>query len=121
MSPPRRRGDLVRAYVITGGRARPERSAPVLDLVTIVAAAPGRSTTGLTPEQRAAVHLLRGRHLAVVEVASRLAQPLTVTRVLLCDLLATGHLVTMLPPAPLPEPLTEVQVLERVLHGLQAL
>lgn len=121
MSPPRRRMDLVRAYVITGGRARPTRNTHVLDVVTMITATPGRTTAGLTPEQRATVELVRGGYLSVVEVASHLAQPLTVTRVLLSDLLDTGHLVTRLPQAPPPEPLTEVQVLERVLQGLHAL
>lgn len=121
MSPPRRRGDLVRAYVITGGRARPTRNTHVLDMVTMVTATPGRTTTGLAPEQRTAVEMVRGGYLSVVEIASHLAQPLTVTRVLLGDLLDTGHLVTRLPQAPAPARLSEVEVLERVLQGLHAL
>lgn len=121
MSPPRRRGDLVRAYVITGGRARPTRNTHVLDVVTMVTATPDRTTAGLAPEQRAAVELVRGGYLSVVEVASHLGQPLTVTRVLLSDLLDTGHLVTRLPQAQPPEVLSDIDILGRVLHGLQAL
>ncbi|EST38414.1 hypothetical protein N566_07585 [Streptomycetaceae bacterium MP113-05] len=121
MSRPRRRADLVRAYVITGGRARPTRHTHVLDVVTMVTATPDRTTAGLAPEQRAAVEMVRGGFLSVVELASHLGQPLTVTRVLLSDLLDTGHLATRLPEARPPEHLTEVQVLERVLQGLHAL
>lgn len=121
MSRPRRRGDLVRAYVVTGGRARPTRNTHVLDVVTLITATPDRSPAGLPPEQRAAVHLVRGGCLSVVEIASHLRQPLTVTRVLLSDLLDSGHLVTRLPDARPPEQLDEVQVLERVLQGLHAL
>jgi hypothetical protein len=121
VSRPRRRADLVRAYVITGGRARPTRNTHVLDVVTMVTATPDRSTAGLTPEQRAAVDMVRGGYLSVVEMASHLGQPLTVTRVLLSDLLDTGHLVTRLPAARPAEPLDEVQILERVLQCLHAL
>ncbi|MDT0381579.1 DUF742 domain-containing protein [Streptomyces sp. DSM 42041] len=121
MSRPRRRADLVRAYVITGGRARPTRNTHVLDVVTLVTATPDRTTAGLAPEQRAAVDMVRGGFLSVVELASHLGQPLTVTRVLLSDLLDTGHLVTRLPEARTPEHLSEVQILERVLAGLHAL
>ena len=121
MNRPRRRADLVRAYVVTGGRARPTRNTHVLDVVTMLTATPGRPTAGLTPEQRSAVRLVRGGYLSLVEVASHLRQPLTVTRVLVSDLLDSGHLVTRHPDTPPPEHLSEVQVLERVLRALHAL
>lgn len=122
MSPPRRREDLVRSYVITGGRARPTRNTHALDVITMVTATQDRPLTALGPEQLALVDLCRGGYLSVIEVASHLRLPLTVTRVLLGDLLDSGHLVTRLRPAePGSAQLTDVHILERVLHGLQAL
>lgn len=126
---PRRRRDLVRSFVLTGGRARPSRNTHVLDVITMVTSVPDRSVAGLLPEQLAVVELCRGGYLSVVEVAGRLGQPLTITRVLLGDLLDTGHIVTRVPP-PASVSTTEsgagdraatAHMLEKLLHGLQAL
>ncbi|MDB1086585.1 DUF742 domain-containing protein [Streptomyces sp. ACA25] len=122
MTPQRRRGDLVRSFVITGGRSRPSRNTHVLDVITMVTATQDKPVTGLGPEQRAMVDLCRGGYLSVVEVAGHLRQPLTVTRVLLGDLLDTGHLVIRArESAPGTAELTDADILGRLLHGLQAL
>jgi Protein of unknown function (DUF742) len=121
---PRRRRDLVRPFVLTGGRARPSRNTHVLDVVTMVTAVPDRPLTGLPPEQLAMVDICRGGYLSVVEVASHLGQPLTVTRVLLGDLLDTGHLVTranQTTSTASPSGSAALDTLERLLHGLQTL
>ncbi|GAB3113445.1 DUF742 domain-containing protein [Streptomyces calidiresistens] len=122
---PRRRQDLVRPFVLTGGRARPTRNTHVLDVVTMVTATGDRPLYGLQPEQLAMIEACRDGYLAVIEVAGHTGLPLTLTRVLLADLLDTGHLVTRVaePPAATnraAEP-TDVDILERLLHGLKAL
>lgn len=125
---PRRRRDLVRSFVLTGGRARPTRNTHVLDVITMVTSVPDRSVAGLLPEQLAVVELCRGGYLSVIEVAGHLGQPLTVTRVLLGDLLDTGHIVTRVPVAAAPtadsaagDRAATAHILEKLLHGLQAL
>lgn len=115
----------MRSFVLTGGRARPTRNTHVLDVITMVTSVPDRSVAGLLPEQLAVVELCRGGYLSVIEVAGHLGQPLTVTRVLLGDLLDTGHIVTRVPaptvPAAAGQRAATAHILEKLLHGLQAL
>lgn len=126
----------MRSFVLTGGRARPTRNTHVLDVITMVTAVPDRSIAGLLPEQLAMIELCRGGYLSVIEVAGHLGQPLTVTRVLLGDLLDSGHIVTRLPVPAAADPVsadpasaeatessrdTTAHILEKLLHGLQAL
>lgn len=117
MTPPRRREQgLVRAYVVTDGRAHPTRN--TLDIVSLVNAVTSRPLTGLTPERRAVMELCRGGALSVAEVAGYLELPITVTKVLISDLIDSGHIIARaaIPQAQLPD----VQLLQEVLNGLRA-
>jgi hypothetical protein len=106
---------LVRPHVITGGRAHPSRN--TFDLVTLVTAA-RIHMTGLSPEQRRVMLLCRGGSLSVAEVAGHLALPVSVTKVLLADLVDSGHITAH---APLPSPdVPSVQIMQEVLDGLHA-
>ena len=111
---PGKRG-LVRPYVITDGRAHPTRN--TFDLVTLVAAS-GGELGGLSPEKRRVMDLCRGGALSVAEVAGHLQIPVSVTKVLLGDLVDSGHIVTrsQIPSAELPD----IQILQEVLDGLRA-
>ncbi|WP_330241145.1 DUF742 domain-containing protein [Streptomyces sp. NBC_00525] len=95
-------GTMVRPYTITRGRTAPERDD--LTLITVLttahdprdahgaAARPGR----LQPEHR--MILDRCRHpAAVAEVAAGLDLPVSVTKILLADLVATGLLIARAP------------------------
>lgn len=129
----RRRNEraLVRPHVVTGGRAHPTRN--VFDLVTLVIATgdlPLRSggaalqtprplwNTGLSPEKLRIVELCRGGALSVVEISGHLRLPVGVTKVLLSDLVDSGHL-TPRAPAPAAQ-LSKVRILQEVLDGLRA-
>jgi hypothetical protein len=107
--------ELVRSYVITGGRQLP--AADDLALHTLVTLAPDRQLPlGAGPEVRAIWELCSGGYLAVVEVAAHLGLPVGVTRLLLTDLSAQGHLLRRAaPPRAVPQ---ERAVIEKVLHGL---
>jgi hypothetical protein len=107
---------LVRPYVVTEGRAHPSRN--TFDLVTLVAATGDRPSSGLSPEKRRLVELCRPGALSVAEVAGHLALPVSVTKVLLADLVDSGHILTRapIPPAELPE----AKLLQEVLDGLRA-
>jgi hypothetical protein len=117
MTPPRKREQgLVRAYVVTDGRAHPTRN--TLDIVTLVNAVTSRPLTGLTPEKRGVMELCRGGALSVAEVAGHLALPISVTKVLISDLIDSGHIISRaaVPQAQLPD----AQLLQEVLNGLRA-
>lgn len=109
--------ELVRPYVITNGRQLPGGGR--FDLMTLVTAAPGGPRPGqLAPEKRRLLDLCEGGYLTVAEIAGYLGLPLGVVRVLLSDLAEDGHLLTRAPVPP--ARLTDVQVLQEVLDGLQA-
>ncbi|MFE4653333.1 DUF742 domain-containing protein [Streptomyces sp. NPDC056707] len=116
MMPGRRERGLVRPYVVTDGRAHPTRN--TFDLVTLVIAVEPSSVVGLSPEKHRLVELCRGGVLSVAEVAGRLALPISIVKVLLGDLVDSGHVATRapIPPAQLPE----AKLLREVLDGLRA-
>jgi hypothetical protein len=107
---------LVRPYVVTDGRFEPTRN--TFDLVTLVTAVPDRPVRGLGPEQRRMVDLCAHGALSLAEVSAYLALPLSVAKVLLGDLVDSGHLLTRapVPPAQLPTS----RLLQEVLDGLRA-
>jgi hypothetical protein len=117
MTPPaRREKGLVRPYVVTDGRSHPTRN--TFDLVTLVIAARDRPLAGLSPEKRRLVELCMPGALSVAEVAGHLQLPVSVTKVLLGDLVDSGHIVTR---APIPKAeLPDAQILQEVLDGLRA-
>lgn len=116
MTARRRDQGLVRPYVVTDGRAYPSRN--TFDLVTLVMAGEERSTGSLNPEKRRVMEVCRGGALSVAEVAGYLALPVSVVKVLLADLVDSGHVITR---APIPKAeLPDVQLLMEVLNGLRA-
>lgn len=106
----------MRPYVVTDGRAHPTRN--TLDLVTLVTAVSGRSLSGLSPEKRRVMELCRGGALSVVEVSGHLGLATSVTKVLLSDLVDSGH-ISIRPPIPKAQ-LPDAQLLQEVLDGLRS-
>lgn len=108
--------DLVRPYVITNGQELPRGDE--FELVTLVTAADGGARRAqLDPERRALVELCCGGYLSVAEIAGHIGLPIGVIRVLLSDLAGNGQIVTR-NPVPTAQ-LTDIQVLQEVLDGLQ--
>jgi hypothetical protein len=115
VSPPRNRPSLVRPHVVTGGRAHPTRN--IFDLVTLVTATEGAQLV-LSPEARRVVELCRGGPLSVAEIAGHLNLPVSVSKVVLSDLVDSGHVVVRNPgPSAYT---TSTQLLQEVLDGLRA-
>ncbi|MFR9673283.1 DUF742 domain-containing protein [Streptomyces sp. TR06-5] len=111
-------GEPDRLYTVTGGRSR--AGDDVFDLVTLIVGecAP---TPDLQSEHIRILELCR-HPTAVVEIAAELRLPVTVVRILLGDLLATGRISARRPPpvrsaAPVPD----TELLKEVLHGLRRL
>jgi uncharacterized protein DUF742 len=110
-------GPVVRPYMVTGGRIRPDHDG--LDLITVVRARPaGGTPVGLPPERAAIVRLCR-QPMSVAEVAAHLRLPLGTVRVLLCDLRDAG--VIAVPRASSGAGRTTEQLLSEVLAGLRTL
>jgi DNA-directed RNA polymerase specialized sigma24 family protein len=115
MSRRRREQALVRPHVVTGGRAHPTRN--IFDLVTLVIATRIQAT-GLSPEKRRVMELCQGGALSVAEVAGHLSLPVSVTKVLLSDLVDSGHIATRATASDVQRP--GLKVLQEVLDGLRA-
>jgi DNA-directed RNA polymerase specialized sigma24 family protein len=111
----RRERALVRPHVVTGGRAHPTRN--TFDVVTVVMAT-AEHVAGLSPEKRRLMELCRGGALSVAEVAAHLSLPISVTKVLLSDLVDSGHIATRAAVPHTTRP--NEQLLKDVLDGLRA-
>lgn len=116
---------LVRPYTITGGRTAPERHG--LTLITLVAAVPeapapaGRGLPRWQPEHRTILALCR-RPTAVAEIASGLGLPVSLTKILIGDLIDAEQ-VRARPPRVLrgDGSLRDRTILEAVRDGLRGL
>ena len=104
-------------YVLTGGRARPVDDRLEIE-AQVVATRVGRGERGrLQFEPRDILTLCRDPH-AIVEVAARLGLQLGVTRVLVGDLVATGHLSVTRPES---HPGRRAEIIERMIRGLDSI
>lgn len=111
-----------RLYTITGGRSRVD--ADVFDLVTLVIAE--CDPTPAMQSEHAAILWFCRTPRAVVEIAAHLRLPISVTRILLCDLLDAGRILARHPAASAPRrthdvPYAHPDLLKEVLVGLRRL
>ncbi|MCG5217990.1 DUF742 domain-containing protein [Streptosporangium sp. KLBMP 9127] len=107
-----------RLYTVTGGRSRADENS--LDVVSLIVSE-CEPTPGMQSEH---VRILRMCHrpTAVVEISAELGLPVSVVRILLCDLLDTGRITARHPPsAPAKAQLPDLEILKQVLVGLQKL
>jgi hypothetical protein len=113
---------LVRPYTITRGRTAPQRDD--LTLITVVAtveAEEGRSAgRRLEPEHRAILEQCRAP-VAVAEIAAELDLPVSVTKILIGDLVALGRVTIRPPLAAERSGGQNVEILQAVRDGLQRL
>ncbi|CBG74880.1 MULTISPECIES: DUF742 domain-containing protein [Streptomyces] len=111
--------ELVRPYVITGGRSLPgESQFSLITLVTAVVDQQQRPAR-LSPEEQNLLGMCVGGYLSVAEISGHLHLPVGVVKILLAALSEAGYLVTR-PPAAARAPVANLQILEEVLHGLQS-
>jgi hypothetical protein len=105
----------VRPYVLTGGRTRTHNDLLVHTLVSV----PDYSASlaaQLPPEARLLYERAHGHTESVAELSAHSGIPLGVTRVLLSDLIAAGHV--LVGPEPYDSPY-DSDLLERIIDGLQ--
>ncbi|MFI5932379.1 DUF742 domain-containing protein [Actinoplanes sp. NPDC051494] len=103
----------LRPFVITSGRVADD---PDIGLETQVSALPGALHARLSPERRAIVQLCRTPQ-SVAEISAQLRMHFGVTRILVCDLRATGHLDVHVLQSDFPDPDT----IMRVIRGLRSI
>jgi hypothetical protein len=104
-----------RLYTLTGGRSRSAPGTP-FDLVTLVVAE-SQPVPGMQSEHVAILRLTE-RPTAVVEIAAELRLPVSITKVLLSDLLTAGRVSARHPNR---AALIDLDILEQVLVGLRNL
>ncbi len=102
-------------YLLTGGRARPIDEGLELEAQVIATDAGRGDIAQLSFESRDIVTLC-AQPLAVAEIAIRLGLQVGVTRVLVSDLVTTGHLAVRRPHL---DAGSRADVIERVIQGLQ--
>ncbi|MEV6987324.1 DUF742 domain-containing protein [Sphaerisporangium sp. NPDC051017] len=90
----------------------------MFDVLTVLHA-PGLPVEGLGPEHRRLVQLCEQRLMPLFEVAGAMELPIGLTKVLVADLVDSGHLLIRAPAAKAKVPQREL--LERVIDALKAL
>ncbi|MFB6984481.1 DUF742 domain-containing protein [Streptomyces sp. NPDC056304] len=107
---------MVRPYVRTNGRVRPTRPDVRLESLVRAAASPDAALPADSRRVMALVGRARGA-LGVVEIAAGLDLPPSTVRIIVSELLDSGHLATPINSRP-DQP--DTSLLEEVLRGLRA-
>ncbi|MFE3196292.1 DUF742 domain-containing protein [Nocardia sp. NPDC059240] len=111
-------GPLVRLFAVTRGRGRVAR--PDLDVATLVVdSARGIPLRYSEPEYTTIVWLCR-TPLSVAEISAHLRLPMTMTKVLIGDLIDDGRLIVRSSPTSTGN-IADIGLLRTVLAGIRAL
>lgn len=111
-------GPIIRPYAIVRGRSGGVRYD--LDVVTILATTRyDRGLDKMEPEHQTIARLCSRPH-AVAEVAAKLRLPLTITKILIGDLIHDGY-VSYRPPATDGDVARDIDILQAVLNGIRSL
>ncbi|MFE1839825.1 DUF742 domain-containing protein [Streptomyces sviceus] len=123
MKAPRQGGDrLVRTYVVTGGRSSPSRNH--FDHILLISLSPSAvhlSRGDLNHEHNAILDILARSAQSVAELSALLRLPLSVIRILLADLMESGHITTGRSILDAPDDVPDREMLEAVHDGLRRL
>ncbi|MGW2081234.1 DUF742 domain-containing protein [Streptomyces sp. NPDC001939] len=112
----RTRKGMVRSHAATGGEAVPSRN--TLDEATLLTPNPSLSHTGLGAQAGRVMGLCSGGKLSVAEVGHYLELPVAVVKVIVSELVDSGHLAAQ-NPVRIAE--ADRSLLEAVLSGLRKL
>ncbi len=103
--------------MLTGGRAHPVDATLEIE-AQVLTTRLGRGAVGRHTFEHRHILVLCEEPMSVAEVAARLGLHLGVARVLAADLVALGHLSVRRPRTDMHR---DVQIIERVIRGLQAI
>ncbi|WP_068062179.1 DUF742 domain-containing protein [Nocardia xishanensis] len=111
-------GPLVRPFAVTRGRAGTNlHSLDILTLVVAVRTDPHAAT--LDREYEEIMRLCQGRPISIAELAAHLNLLLAAVKVLVSDLIDSGHVIFRSPPPPADGP--DPFLLQMVLDGIRKL
>ncbi len=109
-------GPLVRPFAVTRGRA--SRDLYDLDILTLVVAVrPETDAVALDPEYARILRMCRGRPLTIAEIAAELKLLMAAVKVLVSDLISSGHVIFRSPTKSVGRP--DVKLLQAVLDGVR--
>ncbi|WP_330231102.1 DUF742 domain-containing protein [Nocardia sp. NBC_00508] len=109
-------GPLVRPFAVTRGRAG--RDLHNLDIITLVVAIRSADEAAtLDREYGEILRICQGRPLTIAEIAAGLHLLLATVKVLVSDLISSGHLIFSSPTPLLDRP--DVRLLQAVLDGVR--
>jgi hypothetical protein len=113
-------GPLVRPFAVTRGRAG--KNLHRLDILTLVMAAHSEAdTTALDREYREILRLCQHRALSVAEIAAHMNLLLAAVKVLVSDLIDSGHLIHRPPRPAAAAGQPDIKLLQAVLEGVRKL
>lgn len=111
-------GPLVRPFAVTRGRAGTD--VHNLDIITLVVAVrPETATIGLDREYGEIVLMCQGRPMSVAEISAKMNLLVAAVKVLVSDLITSGHVIFRSPPPRTEGP--DIQLLQKVLDGVRRL
>ena len=111
-------GPLVRPFAVTRGRAG--TNLHDLDIITLVVAVrPETDVSTLDREYGEILHMCQGRPLSIAEISAKMNLLLVAVKVLVSDLINSGHLIFRSPPQVEGRP--DIKLLQAVLDGVRKL
>jgi hypothetical protein len=108
---------LLRPYLLTSGRAEPVDQTLEVEAQVLTSQLGAMAAPNLTFERRDIVELCHNT-MSVAEVAAMLGLHIGVARVLVADLAALGYVLVRRPG---PRPTQDIDMIERVIRGLEAI
>jgi Protein of unknown function (DUF742) len=112
-------GPLVRPFAVTRGRAG--KDLHELDIITLVVAVrPEADVAGLDREYGDILRMCQRRPLSIAEISAQMGLLLAAVKVLVSDLISSGHLIFRSPPPPTTGR-PDIKILQAVLDGVRKL
>jgi hypothetical protein len=112
-------GPLVRPFAVTRGRAG--KDLHELDIITLVVAVrPEADVAGLDREYGDILRMCQRRPLSIAEISAQMGLLLAAVKVLVSDLISSGHLIYRSPPPPTTGR-PDIKLLQAVLDGVRKL
>ncbi|MTD56943.1 DUF742 domain-containing protein [Amycolatopsis pithecellobii] len=111
-------GPLVRPFAVTRGRAG--KNLTDLDIITLVVAVrPAADVATLDREYGEILRMCQGRPLSIAEISAKMNLLLVAVKVLVSDLINSGHLIFRSPAPTAGRP--DIKLLQAVLDGVRKL
>jgi hypothetical protein len=112
-------GPLIRPFAVTRGRAG--KDLHELDIITLVVAVrPEADVAALDREYREILRMCQRRPLSIAEISAKMGLLLAAVKVLVSDLISSGHLIFRSPPPPA-SGRPDLKLLQAVLDGVRNL